>query len=304
MSVRARAEALAADPSQLETPVPQFDDPIEAKIEADACLAICGDAIVQRLLHEPERRVQFGSDFNEHLRFMRAVYKKAPVDTSLINDNFVASFSKAYVDPLVIGETLSSERPLGRRTVAACTQYFRTVHGARSRYSQAVSHTAYQDPSKLIMVGFTTYKHEVGLQIDAIAQSDLTPDARLVALKRGARSLLSLGSLSIAQLSSIKRDQEGCAAPNEETRKAHIAVARILPEQYRRGDEALRGKNMCPMMPNFRPTDMLSGGSPIAKLHALTLELYEDANMHFLSADENRVGYSLLQVCSGARPTA
>ncbi len=307
--VRRRAIEVAADSRNFEPGalVPEFELPGDAKLEADARLAVCIDAIAHRLAASRPHQEYFLNKFHRRVRGEHSRgTRNSRIPTRSIGVHFMQVFEAVYPDGNIIKEVLGS--PFGVTTGRACSQYVENARSyitrecpakVRQRYvADSLRIGTYERPNNVIKAGISTIGIAIPDIIAKMRHTGLSPEIHEQYLTRLDRRLRATASLSLNQFQSngvtsgVNIDDSGTI-----TDDAELLVARGMP-RYRSGMADLAEQirpyhGGCPAMPDLPASERLHGGSSISTLWVPTGRLLVATAVHALN--DNRPHYSMVE---------
>lgn len=290
LTIRGRTIELAADPAQFEQPVPNFDNPGDAKLEADAYLALCIDQLTDHLSTSQANRQDFFNRFSPHVLNKFGRQPNRYLDHNWIKVTFIEDFRGAYINDADINNIFSTA-PQIRNTKAACAQYLKLCeeHVAKhsdgeSEYVLPASIQDYESPANLMHIGLTTLVHEVPHVLEGL--NSVKPNRRPALLDRPVKGPVLMGSLSLAQLRVSDQQRAAPAVEKEHINTIpNIQVLRAMPPYISDLEAILRPFRGCPAMPELPATDFLRGGSGILKMLKVAIDLTRATNVYMLDSD-------------------
>lgn len=286
-SVRSRAIELAADPRNFETaePLRETFTPAEAKLEADAHLAVCIDGLVARLTSSEPRRQKFMRKFNAG---MLKVYlpgtPNSEIGVGVGVDAFQTAFFESYASLREIDRVFATN--FGQRTIAAGLRYREYASSLSMSSDTGRRMQSYIDPKVLLLAGINTMGGRLGNQIVDGSRSDLSPKDLQERLVADASKIRSLSSVSFDQF-RFAHDVAVKKYGEIQTIETRLARCRSNPVHLKPKDAEYAPHSGCPAMPVLPETDRLEGGSGVAKLYLHGVDLIVATNLHALKEDSD-----------------
>lgn len=291
MTIRSRAIELAADPTQFQRPVPTFSNPGDAKLEADAYLALCIDQVTDYLSNSSRNRRGFFDRFSPNILDKFGLLSNQHLDHDWVKTTFIEDFRDAYVDGEAI-DAVFNEAPQVPNTEAACQQYLKmckeyvATHAEEDPgYVIPAAIWDYESAANLMHLGLMSLVSEVPHILKGFEGVKLSERPTL--LGKPVKGLAHMGSLSLSQL--IASDQHR-AVPRVEGGRINtvpnLQELRDLPLYSSPIEAALRPHRGCPAMPELPPTGgILKGGSGILKMASVAMGLMQATNVHMLESN-------------------
>ncbi|MFI5270949.1 MAG: hypothetical protein ACHQT9_02800 [Candidatus Saccharimonadales bacterium] len=284
-TIRSRAIELANDRKYFvstRSHVRLFEDSGDAKLEADAHLAIVIDHIAHKLASSTAHEQRFLADVRKRPR--------RPDNEEAVIGHFPAAFGAVYNDySLVSGVFRKTE--VGRKALEASHHYAEVTslhwadgnrHGAR----RIIQNNPYSAPEQLIQDALRNFGRRVGQVLWGVNLSDgaegMDADARQQLVGGSSRDLLRLSALSMHQHAHYS-PSDPVIVDNRVSIAPDIESARALPLYSQAFTEAVRPHRGCPALPNLPAIGVLHGGSGIQTLYERASGLIVASNMHTLT---------------------
>lgn len=289
-SIRSRAIELAGDQANFESygSVRVCDNAPDAKLEADAHLAIIADGLAHRL-SEFDR---LPGAFSRYFRGTLGQKYKRGTPNSKINLEFAlfafnTAFDKKYAEHPVVRQSLMT--PLGVRTIEACKQFVALADttrypGQKVGPNQIDRSEFYEKPRALISNGIATVGGVVATSVLDLFNANVPANEGKHYLTQRERVVRGLAGTSLDQF--VVSHFEAMNDVSIYSLARQLAIARGLPKHKNTKHATNAPHRGCPAMPDFPETPILKGGSGVSKLFLRGVELVVSANMHALRSDE------------------